>query len=339
MMYSREAMPDGKPSATLKEIAERLGLNVGTVSRALNGSPRVREETRRQVEKAAAELEYRPNRSARNLVRRKPASRFIAILMPNVVHPFYLTVLKGIINELDAAAFHAMIFNLRGSRENVIHRILDEAPDGLLVFAREMAEEERAAMTERRIRHLYVDCLSERDPCVYFDNYLGGQLAARYLLGRGVRSPLYVGLTAPSQQQELRFRGFTDALAENGIHSIEARYILRDERLAAEIAREVLASGRHDGIFFYCDELAYGGLRAEKEAGIRVPILGYDDLHISDLLGLTTIRQDGEEMGRIGARQIVDIVGKAEWSGEAPPTDRRPPCPHIRLEPVLIERT
>ncbi|HEY9053600.1 MAG TPA: LacI family DNA-binding transcriptional regulator [Rectinemataceae bacterium] len=332
-------MPNDRPNITLKEIAERLGLNVGTVSRALSGSPKVAAATRELVVNMAAELKYRPNKSAQHLIRGKPSNSFIAVLMPNIVHQFFLSVLKGIINELDEASFNVMILNLRGNRKNVIDLVLDEAPDGLLVFAKEMAADECQAIARRRIPYLYVDYFSQKDPCVYFDNYLGGQIAARYLLEKNVRSPLYIGLTAQSQQQELRFRGFSDSLTAGGIDSFEARYIPRDENLAADITKEVLESGRFDGIFYFCDELAYGGLRAGKESGIRVPMLGYDDLHISDLLGLTTIRQDGEAMGRRSARSIVDMINDAQWSSGLRKSELESSHIQIKLEPRLIVRS
>jgi DNA-binding LacI/PurR family transcriptional regulator len=332
-------MSNAKENATLKEIADRLGLNVGTVSRALNGSPRVREETRRLVVEAASQLNYRPNKSARNLVRGKPQNRFIAILMPNIVHQFFLGALKGIIDELSNASFNVMVFTLRGNRSDVIDRILDEAPDGLLVFAKELTAPECAAMEKKRIPYLYIDYLSERRPCVYFDNYLGGQLAARHLLGRNVRSPLYVGLTAQSQQQELRFRGFSDVLADAGIVSFEAKYIPRNEDLATEIAREVLSAQSHDGIFFYCDELAYGGLRAFKETGRSVPMIGYDDLHISDLLGLTTVRQDAELMGKSGALRIMEMLQDPGRFADSAREDLGQAGAHVKLDPVLVVRS
>ena len=146
-------MSNIKVNATLQQIADRLGLNVGTVSRALNGSPRVREETRRLVHEAASDLQYRPNKSARNLVRGKAQNRFIAILMPNIVHQFFLGVLKGIIDELSNASFNVIVFTLRGNRSDVIDRILDEAPDGLLVFAKELSAAECARRASMPSRH------------------------------------------------------------------------------------------------------------------------------------------------------------------------------------------
>jgi len=330
-------MASDSSGVTLKKIATLLGLNVGTVSRALNDSPLVRPETRDQVLKVAAELRYRPNKSARMLVKGTQSHRFVAILIPNLAHQFFFGLLRGIVAEMDRAACSLMVYHVGRDRESVFKRILDETPDGLLVVAEKLSDEERSALLRRRIPFVYVDYYSETDPCVFTDNRLGGMSAGRRLLEGGSKKPLYLGVTSDSQQQKLRIQGFKEALSVGGVPNVATRFTRMQEQASWAASVELIRSGECDGIFYFSDEMAYGGLRAIIETGVKIPIIGYDDLPISELMGLTTVHQDSERMGSESARGILEIIHDSGWGATAPAVHKSNNL-HVSLVPKLIVR-
>lgn len=324
-------------SATLQEIAARLDLNVGTVSRALNGSRLVKDETKAEILRVAAELQYKPNRNARNLVQRINHNRFIAILIPNIVHRFFFEVIRGVVDELNRASFNLMVFNVGNDRPAVLGRALDEVPEGVMVFGDGLSPAESDTLRDRRIPFLYVDYQSDYDPCAYFDNLAGGRMAAQYLIDRGVRRPLYIGTSVSTQQQDLRFRGFSEELSRSGIREFAARYITLSEENAREATDAALTEGLCDGLFFFCDEMAYGGLKALRARGKAMPLIGFDDLPVSELVGLTTVRQDAARLGREGALMLLNFIQTGGWYYGNQDQDM-PPVTQLKLIPTLTVR-
>jgi LacI family transcriptional regulator len=323
-------------NSTLKAIADRLGLNVATVSRALHGSPLVRPETRDQVLNVAAELRYRPNKSARNLVQGRNGTRFIGVLIPDLIHQFFFGVLKGIVQELKSESYSLMVFNIASDRATVVNRIMDEAPDGLMVFFYGLEQEERQHIRECRFPFVYVDYMSPVDPCCYMDNFEGGRIAATYLLERGVRRPFFVGTTADTQQQRSRLEGFSSVFAAEGISDIGKKFIEIEEPASCALTTEILEADSYDGIFYFCDELAYGGIKAIRQTGKCLPIVGYDDLPMSEILRLSTVRQDSEQLGRSSASLMIDLVRTGTWTQDMDPGSVGSKI--IKLSPQLIVR-
>lgn len=323
-------MEDRTPP-TLKEMATRLGLNVGTISRALTGHPKVKAQTREQVLKLAEELNYRPNRSARKLVQGQRGHRFVAVLMPTIPHPFFFEVLKGLVEVLTPSDANLMIFNEGTDRSEVVDRILDEAPDGMLLFGNQPTDRERERIRQSRVPFLTVDCFDAHDHGVYLDNIVGGGFAADYLVSRGVRRPAYIGTRALSPQQTLRLKGFQDTLSRSGIDEVFVAQVDGTPEGAEAATRELISSRDCDGIFFFCDEMAWGGLKALEAAHEELPVVGYDDLPASTLLGLTTIRQDGPAMGKAAGEMVLGLMNDAAQSLAAP---RK----LVRLEPEFIRR-
>ena len=100
---------------TIRDVARRAGVSAMTVSRVINGSPRVGDETRRQVQAAVSELGYVPNAFARGLVRR--ATRTIGVIVPDIANPFFTLVVRGAENAAWRAGYHVILCNTQGDLE------------------------------------------------------------------------------------------------------------------------------------------------------------------------------------------------------------------------------
>ena len=89
---------------------------------------------------------------------------------------------------------------------------------------------------------------------------------------------------------------------------MEEKYIPIDETESYQVTRELIRTGKADGIFFYSDDLAVGGLRAKWESGKAIHVIGYDDIEAAGYLGLSTVRQDANTLGRLGAQKLVELL-------------------------------
>jgi len=317
---------------TIKEIAEKAEVGIATVSRVLNGSPLVRDETRERVLDVVKRLGYRPNKMARMLVKGDYSDSTIGVLMPEVTHQFFFEVVGGIYRALKAQDFNLMIFNMGMKREQVFEHIAQERLAGLLIMGSPpLSTEEKDLLQLHGSRYLYLDYHEPEENCIYYDNAAGGREAARYLVSRGCRSIAFVGGPAHTQQQQERKHGFDAELAEAGVPPSSEHATEIDEEQSCRLSRRLFEDRTLDGIFYFCDTVAYGGLRARAELSASVRIVGYDDILPSRYLGLSTVRQPSAELGSEGARAILRIV-----RAPAPPADH--PTIQRCIRPRLIDR-
>lgn len=211
--------------ATLKDVAA-AAVSVTTVSLVLNNRPaRVSEEKRKAIADAAKKLNYVPNQSARSLVTKQ--SQLVALIVPDIENLFFAALAKCVEDECAAQGYSLIVANSDDSRVTE-HELLQRLPargvDGVMLIP---ARESCAGDAAERLREdvalvscpvVLIDRLTQCGWCdaVGFDNYLGGRLAARYLLEGGhTRIGIVTGDTAESSAAERR-RGFVDAVEQAG---------------------------------------------------------------------------------------------------------------------------
>ena len=201
--------------ATLKDVAAAAGVSVTTVSLVLNNRPaRVSEEKRKAIADAAKKLNYVPNQSARSLVTKQ--SQLVALIVPDIENLFFAALAKCVEDECAAQGYSLIVANSDDSRVTE-HELLQRLPargvDGVMLIP---ARESCAGDAAERLREdvalvscpvVLIDRLTQCGWCdaVGFDNYLGGRLAARYLLEAILRSrvlrSVVVGLWMPSSRR------------------------------------------------------------------------------------------------------------------------------------------
>lgn len=313
---------------TIKDIAEKTGLGIGTVSRALNGGKNVKPDTLRLVLDTARAMGYSPNQAARMLAKGEYASRTVGVVLPFIIHPFYFEILKGVQKAFYAEHLNMLMFDLGEDPQPVFEHIVSENLAGVLFVACEPTEITCAGLTDARIPFMHADFLSHNAASFYVDNALGGELAARYLHANGCRKVAYVGEIMPNQQQYVRFSGFAAALESLGMELVERTDVPSDGFSSVAATEKLLKKGGIEGIFYFCDEIAYGGLKAKTASGSNVRIIGFDDLSASAFLGLSTIRQPAYEMGFEAAKRIVESIKDYDNRN----------LENKAFEPVLIDR-
>ncbi|MBW4703399.1 MULTISPECIES: LacI family DNA-binding transcriptional regulator [unclassified Micromonospora] len=324
----------------LKDVAERAGVSVKTVSNVVNGYQHVRPATRARVEAALAELRYRPNLSARNL--RKGRTGVIALAVPELDIPYFAELARHVVAAAADHGWTVLIDQTGGGRERervAAAGIGDHLIDGLIFSPLSLTADDLTdldgvpmVLLGERVDHGPADH-------VVIDNVTAAREVTAHLIGLGRRRIAAVGAqpTPEGAGARLRLAGYTAALTEAGIGY--------DERLVAATPawrradgaaalRHLLASGtRPDAVFCFSDTLALGALRALHEAGLRVPtdvaVAGFDDIEDGrfSVPTLTTVAPDKERIARLA----VDLLaGRLGGDRDAPP--RELTAPH-RLTP------
>jgi len=318
-------------SATIKDIAKVSGFGIGTVSRVLNSSPSVSEPTREKILATIKRLNYHPNKWAKNLVSGTYIDTSIGVILPKFNHQFALQIVSGAYEVLNSRGYNLLIFTLGHQRSEVFKHIRHTPFSGILVLVDPLAEMEKKVLKEHNSEFVYLDYHEEGHHCFSFDNAKGGYEAAKYLLDGSCRKILFIGDQVQSQQMEERRTAFEKALAAAGSVFAGSRFIPNDETASYNTTKEIIERNLADGLFFYSDDLALGGLKAKLEAGSDIRIIGYDDIPAAGYLGLSTIRQDAGDLGRKGAKRILKII---ERNPNSPLVETSAVC----LSPTLINR-
>jgi LacI family transcriptional regulator len=301
-------------------VARVSGVSVATVSRVLNGSARVAEETRRRVLVGVRELDYVPSAAARTLVRRR--SRLIGVVVntgaghPDLKHAFFGDVLVGLKESLGVHDYDLLIFT---GAKGFLRRTLYHQADGIVLMGVDRRDRDLHAALERGIPTVTVDLdiRGRRAGYVTSDNEAGARAAIRHLLELGHERIATITGLAHTKPAIDRLRGYRQELRARGI-TYRRTYVLEGDFYAAsghEQMRRLLGLQRPPtAVFAASDEMAIGALAAIQEAGLAVPgdvsLVGFDDIESASLIRppLTTIRQDKIELGRIAGDALIGLV-------------------------------
>ena len=327
--------------ATIRDVAQRAGVSLATVSRALNGSPLVNAETKQRIVEAAGELDFAPSLSARRLSLGK--TQTITVVTSFLTRPQAAERLRGIDAELTDSEFDLVIYNVETiEKRNQYFQTLPlrQRTDGLLVVSLPPPAEVVSRLERADIPIVFIDAHENTAglPRVMGDDLAGGRLATEHLLGLGHRRIGFIGDAFANPfgftSSRDRYDGYERALTEAGLAPAGAdvglgahgRYEARD--LAARMLSQV---DRPTAIFASSDTQALGVLAAAQDLGLHVPddlsVIGYDDIEACDFVGLTTVRQHLFESGRQGAQMLMAEI-----------VERAAPSPSVVIQPEIVRR-
>lgn len=295
---------------TIEDVARRAGLSVATVSRALNGSSRVRPGTAKRVLKAAEELSYSPNRSARNL--RKRESRVILVLAPNFSNPFYSSILTGIGDAANSEGYSVLICNTASKPErelNYLKMLSEHRADGAIVLG--MRKTNKAFCEFVKEGQLLMCCEYVPDvnfPSVSIDNYAAAFETVSYLISLGHERIAMLSANNDYISTVLRRQGYEEALRSAGIEVRSEYFSMADADYSynsgLRAAEELLsAKQRPTAVFCVSDILALSTISVAGDKGLRVPedlsVTGFDDVDYTTMFHphLSTVSQPCYEMG------------------------------------------
>lgn len=314
----------GRP--TLEDVAARAGVGRGTVSRVVNGSPKVSAKARQDVERAIAELGYVPNQAARSLVTSR--TDVIALVVPESFarlrsEPYFSDVIAGISDALAATDLQLLLILVRNEheRERLTRYLTARRVDGVLLVSVRRDDPLPDLLDRLDLPAVLGGRRSEREPLSYVhaDNAGGARAAVRHLIARG--SAAVATITGPLDMEAAgaRLAGYREAVAEAGLTLDDALVATGDftEPGGYAAMRELLDRvPTLDAVFCASDLMAVGAFRALREAGRRVPddvrVVGFDDSVIarSTEPPLTSVRQPTETMGRLMVQLLLDEIAE-----------------------------
>ena len=305
---------DGSHPPRMEDVAGVAGVSHQTVSRVLNGFPKIRPATRDRVLAAIEELGYRRNTAARTLVTRRSGT--IGVITADMNHFGPASILLGLESASRAAGYSLSLAGLPEISATSLRTAVDQVL-GQAVEAVVMIVAHQAALTLAQSLHIGVPLvlvegdLSATPLTAGVDQIAGARVATNHLLDLGHQSVLHLPGPADWLEATARREGWRMALEERG-RPVPALMVEGDwtSRSGYQASRAMLSESRPTAVFAANDQMALGLLRALHEAGLRVPedvsVVGFDDLPESGYFTppLTTVRQDFGELGQ----RIMDLV-------------------------------
>ncbi len=328
---------------TLKDIADDVGVNVSTASRALSSdrSSMVNPETRAKVREAAARLGYRGNIQASAL--RRGRTGVIGVIVADLSNPFIGPVVRGVANGLSGRGLLPIMTETRDSSEElrrICDQLLAQQVDGIIITAGRYRDRNRLKQLARETQTVLAvrQLPDSRIPTISHDDVAGGRLAAEHLLAGGHRSVAQLMGPTDIWSFEGRANGFRSAIEAGGgsCIDVEAAIHLPTFESGVKLMTQLLdrtGDDRPTAVFAHNDSIAIGALVALRERGLDCPadvsIVGYNDVPLTGhvMPPLTTIRLPAYELGRLAAELVVTLI---DGTGDSTQT--------VTLAPELVVR-
>jgi DNA-binding LacI/PurR family transcriptional regulator len=306
---------------TITDLARLAGVSKATVSRALNDSPLIGDETKRRIGEIAREHRFQMNDQARRLNLKQ--SQIVALMTyaytadSAVADAFSLEIMSGVSAGLHANGYDLLLIQIMPTDTEWVGRYLGSGRvDGFILMAASCTQQHISTLIEARAPFIIWGSASgTRDYCsVDGDNFAGGRTATTHMLRSGRRRIAFIGGPAREREVEERYRGYSAALHEAGIQAEDALVEHSDYSPASGAAamRALLErAGDLDGVFVNSDLMAIAAIEQLQAQGRRVPedvsVVGYDDVSLAAHSDppLTTIRQNGPLAGRLLAENLI----------------------------------
>ena len=304
---------------SISDIAKALGVSVSTVSRALKDHPDISEATRKKVQEFARKVNYRPNALALGL--KSQRSFTLGIIIPEIVHHFFSSIIGGIEDLAYAKGYRLMICqsNEEYEREKInLQALLDHRVDGILIsMSKNTFQFEHLETASRQgIPLVFFDrvCLKLNTDRVVTDDYQGAHLVTSHLINRGSRRILHLAAPQNLAIGRERLQGYSNALADHSIEFDQNLVIHCDTPArVSEFSEQILdLAPSINGVFAVNDFTAIAVMQLLQENGFSVPekiaIAGFGDDPIAKVVRptLTTVEQRGYEMGREAVRMLLE---------------------------------
>jgi len=333
-------MAKEKTRITIYDVANHAHVAISTVSRVLNQSPEVSPATRNRVERAIAELQYRPDRTARSLAQQEYNT--LAVALPSFTAPFQNELLKGIRTCIREHALDLLICDLGSSNHDraLLDFLKRGAVQGMLIGGMQISPQVRTTLQSLHAPTAVIGDLCEGVDSYAWDDTTGASAAVDHLIDQGHRHIAMIRSGARSTLQEARAEGYRMALTR-------ARIPVDDDRILAGRIEKHGGFSEEDGydamtqimerfpqvtaVFASSDVQAIGALSALADSGRRAPddmaVVGYDDIKTSRFIGLTSVSQYMQQTALEATRRLLARIEGSETSAPI----RRTMTPELQI--------
>lgn len=310
---------------TIRDVAREAGVSVATVSRVLNQSAAVTQETREKVLSIVGQLGYRPNANAQALA--SQVSDTIGVVVMDVSDPFFGALVKAVDTVAQRMQKHVLINNSYHQADKERHAIevlIRQRCGALIVHAKALADEELASLMDQVPGMVLINRVvaGYAHRCVCLDNVSGALMATRMLLQQGHQRIGYLGSSHIIEDTDQRRQGWRQALIEQNITPAESWIASAEPDMQGGEAAMVELLGRNlqlSAVFAYNDGMAAGALAALKDNGIAVPqnlsLIAFDDIPLARYTDpqLTTVRYPIASMAKLATElALLGAAGKLD---------------------------
>jgi len=324
----------------MSDLADRAGVSIASVSRALSGSAGVSEATRTRIRQLAAELNYTVSPDAARLA--KGSRGRVAVVTADLAHWFYASMLEGIMSALRGSDLDVLLYEVK--REEERRRFFEELParrqvDALIILAFPVSEQERLQLDLMGVTVVMAGGTLADRPHVRIDDVEAARQATHHLLLAGHERVALINASGrwalPYAGPQDRLQGYLNARRDADL-PIEPELVVQAEWGSAGgaegMARLLSLPRPPTAVVAFSDEMAFGALRTLRRSGIAVPhtmsLVGIDDHEMADVVELTTVRQPVLELGQAAGGLVFRLLGGGE------PVEEQ----HVTLPTQLVVR-
>lgn len=330
---------------TIKDVADRAGVSIATVSRVINGATIVSEKSRRRVLAAIEELDFKPSQIARNLVMK--TTNTIGVIVPALSNQFTGGILNGIEEKSSSCGYDIMVCGTGGvmEKERRYLELFQERQVAGIVFMGWQLKPETVQVINRLSTQVIMmnrNASGLTVPTVSIDNFRAAYQMTNYLISKGHRKIAFfrnsVDIDACGVEQ---YSGFERALAEAGMEIDRSlvKYGEFSEEQSYRLMVEMIERGDlPTAVFATSDIMAIGVINALKDRGYNVPedvsVVGFNDVEMASSYrpALTVIHQPLRAMGVEAVKMIIDSRNKKEEGRDTENDGRTVILPHKLIE-------
>lgn len=306
--------------ATIKDVAQKAGVSITTVSHVINETRYVSDELTEKVYEAMRALNYRPNIIARSL--RSGRTKTIGLVIPDISNPFFADFSRRIEDNGFAHGYNVILCNTDenpAKEEMYVNVLISKQVDGLIFFSSGNSKSFKNIVSLGEVPVVITDREPEEidSDIVLIDNHAGGYQATQYLISLNHKRIACISGPSPIRPSAHRVEGYRSALEEAGI-AIDEELIRSGDFRSLSGEREMRAllelSDPPTAVFACNDMMALGAMRAIKNANLNIPadisVVGFDNTPISALVypQLTTISQPIKEMADLAVELLIEKI-------------------------------
>ncbi|MBS4204542.1 LacI family DNA-binding transcriptional regulator [Lederbergia citrea] len=301
---------------SIKDIAKKAGVSISTVSYALNGSPKVTEETSAKILAIAKELNYIPNAAARTLRERK--TKIIGAFLTDYSGPFFGQLLQGMRETLNNKGYDLIVCTGKES-----HRFLPEGIiDGAIVLDATFPDEELISYANRGHKLIVLDREIDHPNIdrVLLDNQMGAELAVEFLIGKGHENIVVVTGPAGSYDSDQRLEAVKKLLETHPSISLSVIHGDFDKASGERTAEQIIQTyTKPVAVFCFNDEMAIGMYNyietTDYVVGKDIHIIGFDNIEVAHYVRprLSTIHYSKQDWGAKAAEKLIRLIGNEKY--------------------------
>ncbi len=309
--------------ATIKDVASAAGVSVATVSRVLNNTAPVNEETRQKIQQVMEELAYQPSMIARGM--RKQQSKVIAIMVPSYENPYHIKLFKYIENYAKEKGYRLILVGMdegNNSEHESIMDLMTRNVDGIILctYRGNKYNIKNILQLSKRLPIIFMDNFEfdEAISSVVIDGYKGMTEVTKHLIKLGHKAIAYIDGSSGYKVANERRKGYEDCLAKYNIPVSQEYIYYADYEIDAgyEACKYFMeeCETKPTAILAANDIMAIGAIGYLGEKGYRIPqdvaVAGFDDIYLSKIIvpNLTTYRQPLNTIAEQVVKMLIDKI-------------------------------